>query len=218
MTPDRDLRKAPAQADFDQITFGAFDASKLAARPWFRLSSKLYASEFYANPGSRLTPNSRRFSCVYLAEDKATTVAEVWGDRFFARRSAGHKSYSISKGDADALRYVSEKTLPPLNLCDFNDTDVFLKVGIDDGTLYSVDLGFPQSWAEVIAGHPNKFDGIFYRSRHTHRDCIVAWNRPVPLGRDLEREFTFVEEGPFTDSLESHEIATKIGVTLSFVR
>jgi RES domain-containing protein len=209
----RVVRQAPAQADFDRITLGEFDLRSLGLTPWFRLASVRHASHFHANPGARLTPRSMAFPSVYLAEDKETTVAEVWGDKFYAQRLLEPKIYSIPRSEAAVLRFFTCGDLPRLNLCDLTDADTRMSVGIEDGTLYNPDLKIPQGWAEVIARHPQHFDGILYRSRITGRLCFAAWNRP---GRLLEREITFTDSAPFLESPESYSVARKTGVKLSF--
>jgi RES domain-containing protein len=210
----RVVRQPPSQAEFDSIAIaGSADASLLDVLPWFRLASTAFSSQFFASPGSRLTPISMAFPCVYLAEDKVTTVAEIWGDRFYAQRKAKMKLYSIAKSDAEALRFLQSGPLPSLTLCDLTDSETRQRVGIDSATLYTTDLSVPQGWAEVLARHPRNFDGILYRSRHTDRLCIVAWNRP---GRLLDHEFTFPDASPFLESPESYTVAQTMGLALSF--
>jgi hypothetical protein len=81
------------------VTLGA----TLPMTPWFRLYRKAYASQFYASKGSRLTPWSGDFPCVYLAQRKETTVAEVWGDRLAAQQAPGDLEAVLHVGAVDAL-------------------------------------------------------------------------------------------------------------------
>ena len=90
-----------------------------------------------------------------------------------------------------------------------------LRIGLDAATIYSPDLKNPQSWAEMIATHPNGYDGIVYRSRHTDETCIVLWSRPGV--RDLDAEISFTERGPFRESPPAYAVAQKIGIKLSWV-
>jgi RES domain-containing protein len=209
----REIRQPPSQADFDRIEMPAFEARKLGFPAWFRLANTAYPGQFYPSPRSRLTPISRAYPCVYLAEDTGTAVAELWGDQFYAQRALGPAIFSIARSEAEQIRFLKTESNPALRLCDLTDGDTRLRVGIDSSTLYCPDLKVPQGWAEVIARHPANLDGILYRSRHTDRPCVVAWNR---LDRVLEREFAFTDAGPFIESPESYAIAKKVGVTLSF--
>jgi len=211
----RSVRQPPEQAVFDAISIppGAV-AEVLAARDsWHRLARLVFASQLYASPATRLTPRSRVYPCVYLAENEETAVAEVWGDRFYAQRESGRRLFSIEQSEADQWGFFRIAQLPALNLCDLTDAAVKLATGIDSATLYSTDLAVPQGWAECVARHPQKFDGILYRSRHTEGLCIVAWNRP---DRRLELEMSFVLAGPFLHSTASYAVAKKTGIVLSF--
>lgn len=184
--------------------------------PWHRLCRVEFPGQFFPSKGSRLTPASGDFPCVYLAADRETTVAEVWGDRFAAHRAGGAGIYVITRAQASRWAYLEAMPLPgDLRLCDLNDMDTRLAVGIDAGTLYAAGLGLPQLWAERIARHPARFDGIAYRSRHTDQACLVLWSReddPQPL----EKRLTFRAAGGFVDSDAAHILAGKCGIRLSF--
>jgi RES domain-containing protein len=214
MAPERTIRQPPTQADFDRIEVPALDVEPWA-NGFFRLANTGHKSQFFASPGSRLTPFSRAFPCVYLAQDKETAVAEIWGDRFFAQRATGAKVFSIAESEAEKLRFLQVEKVPALKLCDLTDAATLLSVGIDAATLYCPNLEVPQNWADLIARHPAAFDGILYESRHTNTNCIVAWNSPACL---LEHKFTFADAGPFLMSPESYAVAKLAGVMLAFTR
>ena len=209
---DRDLRAPAEQAEFDAIDIPVAGAA--AFLPAFRLASRVYPSQFFPSPRSRLTPISRDFPCVYLAEDRRTAVAEVWGDRFFEAAKRGLKIYSIAAKDAEQSHFLRLEKLPALRLCDVTDADVREKIRIDSGSFYATDLKLPQTWAERIARHPARFDGIQYRSRLTDDLCLVLWQREG--GRDLERELSFDEEGEFLNCAEACSLAAHTGIRLSF--
>jgi len=215
---DRDLRLPPDQATFDQRVIPVRDTLTEKKRSWFRLHRVAYPNQFFPSKGSRLTPSSGNFSCVYLAASLETTVAEVWGDRLAALRDAGGSIYVITESQAKQWSYLKTPVLPlGMRLCDLTDRDTRLASGIESGTLYSTDLAVPQLWAERIARHPAHFDGILYRSRHTDELCLVLWIRPERKP-PLEHLLRFESAGAFCDSEASHIIAGKIGVRLAFTR
>ena len=213
----RTLRLAPPQADFDARAVPAVDESRLAVvgAVWTRLFRRAYPGQFYPSAGSRLTPSSRAFPCVYLGASAQAAVAEVWGDRFQAQRASGRGIYAIEASTADAHAFLRVDAFPALRLCDLTDGATLLAVGLDLASLYATDLSVPQGWAEVIARHPAGFDGIVYRSRHTGEDCVVLWVRPG--GRALDGELVFSPAGEFRESVAAYAVAKQAGLTLAFV-
>jgi len=211
------VRKAPDAAIFDGRTIRVTPAAALHAGPWFRLAQTAYSDPFYPNPGSRFTPQSLAFPCVYLAVDKATTVSEVYGDRMSLAQEAGDKFFTIAKAEASAYAYAAVAKLPdPLAICDLTDSETLLNTGLDITSYHDHDLAVPQEWAERIVQHPTKFDGMQYRSRHTDKHCLVIWNRPGSA-RDFRAEITFAADGPFLHSKEAFGAAIMRGLKLSFV-
>jgi RES domain-containing protein len=213
----RTLRPAPAQAAFDRRVLPVTLGATLPMTPWFRLYRKAYASQFYASKGSRLTPWSGDFPCVYLAQRKETTVAEVWGDRLAAQQALEAEVYAISRAQASQWAYLRVGPLPPsLRLCDLTAAATQLAVGLDAATLFQPDLEGPQRWADCLARHPADFDGILYPSRHTGEKCLVLWQRPNSSGR-LEEALKWEEEGKFVGSEEAYILAGRLGIQLAFV-
>lgn len=212
----RDLRLPPDQADFDTRTIPVGDLRLMKHLSWFRLYRTEYSNLFFPSKGSRLTPASGDFPCMYLAASLETTVAEVWGDRLAAQRDAGGTVHVIPRAQAEKWAYLETEPLPAdLRICDLLDSDTRLATGVDSGALYATDLAIPQTWAEHIARHPACFDGIRYRSRHTDEACLVLWTRPErqpPLDQALRCKAV----GPFLDSDAAFILAGKIGVRLSF--
>jgi hypothetical protein len=209
----RTLRLAPAQAVFDAIAITP-TALDYKAITWARLCKTSYPNQFFPSPGSRLTPISRKFPCVYLGTSLNTAVAEIWSDRFYDHRAIGNPVYTIPISEAKKSGFLTVTNLPALKLCDLTNADTLLAVGIDSAAIYATDLKIPQGWAEVIARHPAGFDGIIYRSRHTGEICMVIWLRPG--GRGLDKELTFEPAGPFLFSHASYAVAQKIGLKLAF--
>jgi hypothetical protein len=209
----RSVRQPPEQAAFDGIDLKA-STFPIETLEWWRLARVAYPGQFYASTGSRLTPISRKFPCLYIGESQETVVAEIWGDRFYAHRELGHRLYAILESEARQWQYLLVKTLPKLKLCDLTDAQTLLATGFDAATLYDPNLKIPQGWAEVIAQHSAGFDGILYRSRHTHQRCIVAW---VRTSRPLDQEFAFGPVGPFLNSMAAYSVASTMKLALSFV-
>lgn len=159
-----------------------------------------------------MTPLSLDFPCIYLGATKETAVAEVWGDRFHARRAKG--IYSIPASDAKALAFLAADALPALKVCDLTHADTRLALGLESGTIYSTDLSVTKTWAERIARHPGNYDGILYRSRITDDLCLVLWLRKG--GRALDKEVSMKPSGEFYDSVDAYAVAKKCGLKLSF--
>jgi RES domain-containing protein len=213
----RTLRQVPAQEGFDRRVLPVTLGAALPMTPWFRLYRKAYTSQFFASKGSRLTPWSGAFPCVYLAQRKETTVAEVWGDRLAAQQALGAEVYAISRAQASQWAYLRVGPLPPsLRLCDLTAAATLLAVGLDAATLFQPDLEGPQRWAECLARHPAEFDGILYPSRHTGEKCLVLWQRPS-RAESLEGALEWGEEGEFFGSEEAYLLAGRLGIQLAFV-
>lgn len=213
----RTLRPPPDQGLFDRRAIPVCTVAELGKAAWFRLYRTAFASQFYPSKGSRLTPWSGDFPCVYLAETMETTVAEVWGDRLAAQQAIGADTYAIATAQARQWAYLRVNQLPPnVSLCDLTAADTLLAVGLDAATLFQPDLEMPQRWAECIARHPLRFDGILYPSRHTGEKCVVLWENPIERGQ-LERAISFELEGEFVGSEAAHILAGKLGIRLAFV-
>lgn len=209
---ERTIRLPPDQAVFDAI---AIPGSKNdpGAIAWARLFQKKYPNQFYG-VGQRLTPKSGDFRCAYIGSSAITCVSEVWGDRFYAARAAGKDLYVIARSEAFASAFLTVKKLPKLNLCDLTHTATRLALGIDSAAIYSPDFKITQAWAEAIARHPSKFDGILYLSRHTNEICAVLWVRPG--GRALDKEVIFESGEEFLESTPAYAVAKMSGLTLAF--
>jgi hypothetical protein len=207
---DRVLRDPLPQAEFDGIAIPS--APPPTAWPSVRLATKGFASQFYVHPDSRLTPLSGDFPCVYLGENKATAIAEKWGDRFYGSRKLG--VFTIPRMLAATGEFLTTP-LPALTVCDWTDPQVRLAIGIEGGTQNATDIALPRLWAERVARHPAKYDGILYRSRHTDQLCVVLWLRPG--GRALESELHFTSCGEFRDAPEAYAVAARCGLRLAFV-
>jgi hypothetical protein len=213
---DREIRTAPDPGVFHSRRIPDTSSRLLFPGPWVRLYQKKYTHQFFPSPGSRLTPTSRDFACVYLATTHETIVSEIFGDRFAAAQKAGKRVYSIAKSVAREYAFLRVDALPhDLVICDLTDTATLAAVGIDATTLYSTDLRGTQLWAERIARHPQHFDGILYPSRHTFQPCIMLWNRPA-APRDLSKEITFLPEGDFMYSKPVYAAAAARQLRLSY--
>lgn len=210
---DREIRLAPSQADFDKVVFEPKTIPASGSADWKRLAQKRYSHQFYPSAGSRLTPSSLNFPCVYIASSLKTTVAEVWGDRLYAAREAKKKIFSIPAVEAATWAYLDVKVVTQLLLCDLTDADTRGAVGIEGGTLNCPKLAVPQAWAEVIANHPLRVDGIKYRSRHTDEVCVVAWSRG---DGSVEAKLQFTLAGEFDHSTPAYELAKTMNIGLSF--
>ncbi len=213
MTADREERVAPPPAGFPQEVPVASN-DRLPTSTWVRLANIAHANHFFASLKSRLTPSSGRFPCVYLASRLETAVAELWGDRWVLATRRGQSVFVIPADKAAEQRFFTTGPLPDLRLCDFTDADTLLALGLEAAAIYTVDLAIPQAWAEMIANHPNAYDGIIYRSRHTGEICLVLWSRPG--ANDLSPKISFTISESFRESRAAYTIAEKIGIKLSF--
>ncbi len=213
MTGDREKRVAPPPAGFPPgVPVAGND--RLPSVAWVRLANIAYANHFFVSLKSRLTPSSGRFPCVYLAPRPETAVAELWGDRWVLATQRGQSVFVIPADKAAEQWFFTAGPLFPLRLCDFTDADTLLALRLDAAAIYTADLAIPQAWAEMIANHPNAYDGIIYRSRHTGETCLVLWNRPG--ANNLSAKISFVASESFRESRAAYAIAEKIGIKLSF--
>jgi hypothetical protein len=217
MLTSRALRQPPSQAVFDGRLVPVSIGGDWLGRTWYRLSRREYPSQFFPSKGSRLTPISGEFPCVYLATEMETTVAEVWGDRLDAQRDAGGDTYVIPSGQAAKWAFLKLNTLPSdLRLCDLTSADTRLAMGLDGSSLYATDFDLTQTWAERVARHPHRFDGMRYRSRHTDELCLVLWVRPSEP-RPLDQRVQFLPAGEFLRSDAAYILAGKVGIRLAFL-
>ena len=213
MSDERQERVAPPPPGFpDGVP--VFHEDRLAGIEWVRLYKVAFPNQFYPSLKSRLTPKSGLFPCVYIASNVETAVAEVWGDRLRLAKERGRSIYVINAEKAEEQAFLKAKSLPALRLCDLTDSNTRIRLGVDSGALFAPDLSIPQAWAEMIATHPNKYDGIVYRSRHTDAICAVLWKRPGI--RELDTEITFEAAGAFRESSAAYAVALLIGIKLSW--
>lgn len=214
----RSIRLAPSQASFDLRDLPISSPEQAGSGPWFRLCRRVYASQFFASPGSRLTPISRTFPCAYLAAALQTSVAEVWGDRLAAHRESGGRVFAIPASLAHQWVFLRLARLPAdLRLLDLTESRSLLAAGLDAATLYLPDLSIPQAWAERLARHPASLDGVLYRSRHTGEKCLVLWDRPA-VERSLEVRLAFEPAGEFLESEQAYILAGHLGLRMAFVK
>jgi hypothetical protein len=209
---NRRLRHPPSQADFDAITFAS--APPAPPLPDLRLADARYASQFYVNPKSRLTPISGAFPCVYLGLTQQTAICEVFGDKFHLTRTKKLAVHAIVTKYAQRIRFL-KTPLPALNLCNWTDPGMRLSCGIDSSAIMALNFKITRTWAERVARHPADFDGIYYRSRHTDEPCLVLWLRPG--GRRLDHELNFSDSGAFLASPDAYAAAARCQVKLAFI-
>ena len=215
----RRSRVAPPPSGLREAVIPVFTETRLttgsfADVTWTRLHHVAYPNRFHSSLKSRLTPASGAYPCVYLAPSAETAVAEIWGDQMVLEKGRGEDVFAIPKKKAHTYGFLVADSIPPVRLCDFTHGETLLSIGLDFGTLYSPDLAVTQQWAEAVAAHDARFDGIVYRSRHTGEECVVLWLRPG--GRPLDRELTFRAAEPFVDSDAAYKVAESIGITLAF--
>lgn len=222
MSDDRTERIAPPPPGYPNDVPVCHE-EKLSGVAWVRLGNRVYPKPFYASLKSRLTPSSELFPCVYIAASLETAVAEIWGDRWTMAKKRGKEIFVITAEKADELVFLQAGALPKLDLCDLTDATTQLRLGIDAATLFTPDLRIPQAWAEMIASHPNRYDGIIYQSRHTGETCVVLWLRSKLSsgvwpedGKKLDELVTFTPIGGFRESAAAYSVAHKIGIKLSW--
>ena len=182
---------------------------------WYRLAPDRYAQAFYASRSSRFTPASWEYPCAYLACDPATCFAELYGDQMAQHAiDAPGQPFAIPASFARARSLYQIDDAPEVHLCDFTNGDTLVSLGLDLTTIYSLDLSLTQSWAELIAQLPGRFDGIRYYSRHTAKFCLVLWNRlkTAPLNEKIE----FRQVAPLLDAPFAFEIAKLLNARLSY--
>lgn len=111
---------------------------------------------------------THRFGVCYCGFDLITGVAETLLHDELPKRGV----YQISSDDIQTRQLIT-MTASSLTLVDL--TGVQLKNLVGDGKISSTtDYTFTQSWSKALHQHPQKFDGIFYMSRHLNDRAVTA--------------------------------------------
>lgn len=164
---------------------------------WYRLNNSKYRSALYFDRSDegRFDGPEQGYGILYVAESIAGTFIECFG------RTLGEKGVSEDTVRQKNLFQIEFKRL--LCLVDLFGNGL-AKIGAD-ARLSSGSYDMARRWAKAIWEHPQKVDGIRYRSRHDndliccgffHRiqDLLVEKNQgnlvdnhPEVLGKILDR-------------------------------
>src|SRR2546430_16493074 len=102
----REIRTPPDRSIFNRRVIAGTISGVLHPGPWYRLYQKKFPTQFFPSEGSRLTPASYRFPCIYLGTTHETVVAEVYGDKYAFRQAEGHTTIAIAKTVAQKYAYL----------------------------------------------------------------------------------------------------------------
>jgi hypothetical protein len=129
---------------------------------------------FHASAAGRLTPESGRVKCLYLARTPNTSFYETYGDDVAAAKELG-TTHTLSATEMKERVYATGSPTPTLHLYDLTTEGSAKKIGMDLATLYTAQVDHPRAFAQRLHDHPRHFDGILYTSRHTQGPCLVLW-------------------------------------------
>lgn len=196
----RQLRWPSAPAEFNALSLPV-DAVVLSARWWnLRWAAHLTpATVFHASLSGRLTPESGSVKCLYLAENPATSFAELYGDDLAAASEAG-ATFTLAQQDMVDRVFANSPLGIQLRLYDLTTEGSAKRIGMDLATLYTAEVERPRRFAQRLHDHPEKFDGVRYISRHTQRPCMVVWPiyTPALTTLSLARDSTLWDHAVFS--------------------
>lgn len=132
------------------------------------------AKTFFASASGRLTPESEKVPCLYLASSDETSFEELYGDYYDAAEKAG-VPFSLSLNDAMKRVFLHTTEEIKVRVYDLAKESAAKKIGLDLGTLYAPLIKHTRAFAQRLHDHPAGFDGIRYRSRLTDAECFVLW-------------------------------------------
>lgn len=176
----RELRSPVPPADFADLKLAA--VKKALRAPWWNLRWQAHAraeQTFFASKSGRLTPDSGKVQCLYLARNRETSFYELYGDDIDMAEKRGLQ-YRFRRADLEQRIFLKTPADLTVRVYDLTTQRSARAIGMDLGTLYSAQVEFPRAYAQRLHDHPARFDGIQYVSRHTQTPCLVLWPTYTP--------------------------------------
>lgn len=132
---------------------------------WFRLHKAELSPVYFGRTGEGRfdSPNSA-FGTLYLARDLAGAFVEVFC-RQAVRAATGKwlNSFHLAKFNAERTLTLVDLTGPGS-----------VRMGLGDARLTSGDYSIAQLWTQAFHNHPERPDGVLYRSRHDPEQELAA--------------------------------------------
>lgn len=123
----------------------------------------------------------------------------------------------IPSGQAAKWALLRLNSLPSdLRLSHLTSADTRLANGLDSSSLHATDSDLTQTWAELLAPHPQRFGGMRDRIRQSMSFASCSGSSPVGVVR-LISDSNFFPAGDFLQSDAAYILAGKVGTRLSFL-
>lgn len=142
------------------------------SQPWYRLHKRARAPLFYGRSRqNRFDAPGGEYGVLYAGADAHCAFIETFG------HTTGGRLISVHQLD---LRLLTElQVTAPLRLADLTGTGL-ARLGADE-RLCAGDYSDSQEWSGALYDHPERPDGLVYRSRHDpSRICVAIYERAAP--------------------------------------
>ena len=151
--------------DLDQRSLPLFEAHG----PWIRSYSLQYEPIFFGTSGrGRFDAPNGHYGTLYFANDARGAFAETF------LRVLGLRSVRAAELNVRGLARITASR--PLQLVDLTGPGLN-RIGADN-RLSTGDYQTSQRWALALHEHPERPDGLLYRSRHNpERFCVAIFDR-----------------------------------------
>ncbi|AKT42250.1 RES family NAD+ phosphorylase [Chondromyces crocatus] len=147
-------------------------------RAWFRIHRTMHEPMFFGRSGAnRFDAPREEFGVLYAAADARGSFIETMG------RLPAHRLVPWAEISARGLAKITPKRA--LRLVDLT-SEGLARIGADSRLTSGDSYDLSQRWILALHEHPEKPDGIVYRSRHDpSRLCAALFDRIAP---DLDVE------------------------------
>lgn len=156
-----------------------------AARPWWRLAltSRPALVDWDERPGAtRFVSAAGGYEILYLAQDKRTAFWEVYANRLLP---LAERDRVLPPGVLADRQWVKFDLPSDLRVFDATKIANVRAIGASNACFHG-EWPVSQAWAEALWHHPQRVDGILYRSdKNTPRRCVAIFRRAgrAPLRR-----------------------------------
>jgi hypothetical protein len=141
--------------------------------PWVRSHPAQYEPIFFGRSGdNRFDAPRGDYGVLYVARDVEGAFAETFGRRLEYR--------AVTMAALRNRLFTAIHALRPLRLVDLTGPGL-ARIGAD-GRLATGDYVVAQRWSEALFQHPDRPDGLYYRSRHDPgQECAAIFDRVARL-------------------------------------
>ncbi len=141
----------------------------VTTEPWFRIHRLHYAPLYFGTSGDgRFDVPGGKTGVLYVAADEAGAFIETLG------HVTGTRVLTLSALRSRAIAEIAVRR--PLRLVDLTGPRL-AQLGADE-RLCAGDYTIAQRWSAAFVRHPQKPDGLYYRSRHDpQRACAAIYHR-----------------------------------------